>query len=194
MIKTSLESIVQKKQVVFSYLLLAICLITIITKITLYVYTKRKYIETQSILVKASMEDHRNDIFVTMGTFIGIISSYFGIYIVDSIIGILISSWIIIVGIKLLKESYIVLMDTSLDEKIYNEIIEFVELDDSVLHVDDILSKPVGNKYIIILKISMDGDISLEKAHNIGGRIKENLIKKYDFIIDVIIHINPHTI
>ncbi len=40
----------------------------------------------------------------------------------------------------------------------------------------------------------MDGDMKLEKAHNIGGKIKEDLINKYDFITDVITHINPHSI
>lgn len=194
MIKTSIESIVHKKEVVFSYTLLVICVVTIFTKVILYIYTKKKYKETNSILVKASMEDHRNDIFVTVGTLIGVISSYFGIYIVDSIIGIIISFWIIYVGINLLRDSYIVLMDTSLDEKAYEEIIKLVESNENILHVDDVLSKPVGNKYIIILKISMDGDMKLEKAHNIGGKIKEDLINKYDYITDVITHINPHTI
>ena len=194
MIKTSIESIVQKKAVIFSYTLLVICVVTIFTKVILYIYTKNKYKETNSILVKASMEDHRNDIFVTVGTLIGVVSSYFGIYIVDSIIGIIISFWIIYVGINLLRDSYIVLMDTSLDEKAYEEIIKLVESDENILHVDDVLSKPVGNKYIIILKISMDGDMKLEKAHNIGGKIKEDLINKYDYITDVITHINPHTI
>lgn len=194
MIKTSIESIVHKKEVVFSYTLLVICVVTIFTKVILYIYTKNKYKETNSILVKASMEDHRNDIFVTVGTLIGVISSYFGIYIVDSIIGIIISFWIIYVGINLLRDSYIVLMDTSLDEKAYEEIIKLVESNENILHVDDVLSKPVGNKYIIILKISMDGDMKLEKAHNIGGKIKEDLINKYDYITDVITHINPHTI
>lgn len=194
MVKTSLESIIYKKKVIFSYTLLVICLVTIFIKAILYIYTKKKYKETNSILVKASMEDHRNDIFVTGGTLIGVISSYFGIYIVDALVGIFISFWIIYVGIKLLRDSYIVLMDTSLEEKVYEEIINQVESDENILHVDDILSKPVGNKYIIILKISMDGDMKLEKAHNIGGKIKEDLINKYDFITDVITHINPHTI
>lgn len=194
MIKTSIESIVNKKAVIFSYTLLIICVVTIFIKVILYIYTQNKYKETNSILVKASMEDHRNDIFVTVGTLIGVISSYFGIYIVDSIIGISISFWIIYVGINLLRDSYIVLMDTSLDEKAYEEIIKLVESDENILHVDDVLSKPVGNKYIIILKISMDGDMKLEKAHNIGGKIKEDLINKYDYITDVITHINPHTL
>lgn len=194
MIKTSLQSIILKSKVDVSLVLFVICIVTIVTKLILFVYTGKKQKETNSILIKASNEDHRNDIFVTIGTLIGIISSYFGFYFIDGIVGILISLWIIVVGIKLLRESYIVLMDTSLDDKTYREIIEFVEEDERILHVDEVLSKPVGNRHIIILKVSMDGDMSLEKAHNIGGKIKEDLMNKFEFICDVIIHINPHTI
>ena len=132
--------------------------------------------------------------FVTLGTLIGILASYFGFYCIDGVIGILISLWIIFVGIRLLKESYIILMDTSLDEKIYNEITTIVQNEKEVLHVDEILSKPVGNSYIIILKISMNGNLTLENAHNIGGKIKDDLMNQYDFICDVIMHINPHTV
>lgn len=194
MIKTSAESIILKSKVKFSWLLLVICLVTIFTKFILFIYTNKKNKETSSILIKASSEDHRNDMFLTIGTLIGIISSYFGLYFLDGIVGILISLWIIFVGIKLLRESYVVLMDTSLDDSTYKYIISFVEDDDRILHVDEVLSKPVGNRHIIILKVSMDGDMSLEKAHNIGGKIKEDLMNKFDFICDVIIHINPHTI
>ncbi len=194
MIKTSTESIILKSKVNFSWLLLVICLVTIFTKFILFIYTNKKNKETSSILIKASSEDHRNDMFLTIGTLIGIISSYFGLYFLDGIVGILISLWIIFVGIKLLRESYVVLMDTSLDDSTYKDIISFVENDDRILHVDEVLSKPVGNRHIIILKVSMDGDMSLEKAHNIGGKIKEDLMNKFDFICDVIIHINPHTI
>ena len=194
MIKTSTESIILKSKVNFSWLLLVICLVTIFTKFILFIYTNKKNKETSSILIKASSEDHRNDMFLTIGTLIGIISSYFGLYFLDGIVGILISLWIIFVGIKLLRESYVVLMDTSLDDSTYKDIISFVENDDRILHVDEVLSKPVGNRHIIILKVSMDGDMSVEKAHNNGGKLKEDLMNKFDFICDVIIHINPHTI
>lgn len=194
MIKQSIESIILKKQLEFSYLLLIICIVTIVIKFILFMYTNKKNKETKSILISASREDHRNDIFVTTGTLIGIIASFMGLYFVDGIVGILISLWIIFVGIKLLKESYIILMDTSLDDKKYSEIIQFVESNKDILHVDKVLSKPVGNRYIIILKVSMDGNLSLEKTHNIGGKIKEELINKFEYICDVIIHINPHII
>lgn len=194
MVKTSIESIVNKNRVNVSIFLVLVCIVTILIKLFLFLYAYRKNKETESILIKVSKEDHRNDMFVTLGTLIGILASYFGFYFIDGVIGILISLWIIFVGIRLLKESYIILMDTSLDEKIYNEITTIVQNEKEVLHVDEILSKPVGNRYIIILKISMNGNLTLENAHNIGGKIKDDLMNQYDFICDVIMHINPHTV
>ena len=194
MVKTSIESIVNKNRVNVSIFLVLVCIVTILIKLFLFLYAYRKNKETESILIKVSKEDHRNDMFVTLGTLIGILASYFGFYFIDGVIGILISLWIIFVGIRLLKESYIILMDTSLDEKIYNEITTIVQNEKEVLHVDEILSKPVGNSYIIILKISMNGNLTLENAHNIGGKIKDDLMNQYDFICDVIMHINPHTV
>lgn len=194
MVKTSIESIVNKNRVNVSIFLVLVCIVTILIKLFLFLYAYRKNKETESILIKVSKEDHRNDMFVTLGTLIGILASYFGFYFIDGVIGILISLWIIFVGIRLLKESYIILMDTSLDEKTYNEITTIVQNEKEVLHVDEILSKPVGNRYIIILKISMNGNLTLENAHNIGGKIKDDLMNQYDCICDVIMHINPHTV
>ena len=138
------------------------------------------------------MEDHRIDMLVTTGTLIGIISSFLGAYYVDGIVGCIISLWIGYVGVKLFKSSYDVLMDTDIDEtkkeEICNEILKYEE----ILHVDSLNSKPVGDRYIIILKISMNGDVSLNEAHRIAGMLKEDLMNKFEYIYDIITHSNPH--
>lgn len=192
MINSSIESIINKNELSFSYYLIIVCLVTIITKLFLFIYAKYKYKSSKSILIKASMEDHRNDIFVTIGTLIGIISSFLGAYYVDGIVGCIISLWIGYVGVKLFKSSYDVLMDTDIDEtkkeEICNEILKYEE----ILHVDSLNSKPVGDRYIIILKISMNGDVSLNEAHRIAGMLKEDLMNKFEYIYDIITHINPH--
>ena len=61
-----------------------------------------------------------------------------------------------------------------------------------MLHVDSVATKPVGQKYIIMLKISMNGNMTIFDSHKISGIIKENIKKKYHFVYDIIIHINPH--
>ena len=108
-------SLTTNKQVIFSYKLIFVCLITIITKLILYLYTKKIYTKEKNILIKSSMLDHRNDIFLTTTVLISVILVKYGFNFVDSIMGIIISIWFLLTGIKLFKESYNVLMDISLD-------------------------------------------------------------------------------
>lgn len=192
MINSSIESIINKAHIEFSIWLIVVCIITILVKVLLYFYTKFKSRKYNSLLIQASMEDHRNDVFVTLGTIIGIISSYFGFYFIDGIVGILISCWIAYAGFNLFKSAYKVLMDTNIDEEKQQEIIKKVLEFKDILHVDSIISKPIGNKNIIILKVSMDGNMTINLSHDIAGKIKDDLINKFDYIYDVIIHINPH--
>lgn len=192
MINSSIESIINKAHIEFSIWLIVVCIITILVKVLLYFYTKFKSRKYNSLLIQASMEDHRNDVFVTLGTIIGIISSYFGFYFIDGIVGILISCWIAYAGFNLFKSAYKVLMDTNIDEEKQQEIIKKVLEFKDILHVDSIISKPIGNKNIIILKVSMDGNMTINLSHDIAGKIKDDLINQFDYIYDVIIHINPH--
>ena len=96
------------------------------------------------------------------------------------------------VGVKLFLSAYKILMDTSLDQEKLNDIIAFIEKDDDILHVDSIVSKPIGENYIIIVKLSMDGMLTLDYVHKVIGKIKNEIVNNYDFISDVIIHANPH--
>lgn len=192
MINRSIESIIYKSKLEFSIWLIVVCIVTILVKLSLYLYTKTKGNKYNSLLLKASMEDHRNDVFVTIGTIIGIVASYLGFYYIDGIFGIIISSWIAYTGFNLFKSSYKVLMDTNIDDEKQSQIINKVMEFSDILHVDSIISKPIGNKNIIILKVSMDGNMTINLSHDIAGKIKDTLISNFEYIYDVIIHINPH--
>lgn len=192
MLKNSIFSIVNKNVLNFSYTLVFVCFITILVKLFLYIYSRSVYNKNKSILVKASLEDHRNDMIITGGTLIGIFCSYKGLYFVDGVVGSLISIWIASVGIKLAKNSYEILMDTDLSDKQKEDIIKISEDFEEVIHVDSVRAKPTGDKYIVILKISMDGNLTLSKSHKISGMIKERLLKELNYLCDVIIHVNPH--
>lgn len=192
MLNNSIQSIILNQKLEFSVFLVFVCLATILTKFLLFIYTRLKYNKFNSILIKASMEDHRNDMIVTLGTLIGIISSLAGIYFLDGVIGAMISVWIGYVGVKLFFDAYKVLIDTTISKEEKENIKELSKNYPEILHVDSIATKPVGDKSIIILKISMNGDKTLKECHKISGKLKYDIMQKFDYVYDVIIHINPH--
>ena len=112
--------------IVFSWWLIVVCIITIITKLCLYIYTKTMYKKYNNILLEASMQDHRNDCVITTFTLISILLSLKGIDWFDSVVGIGISAWICKTGIEIFMESYNILMDKSIDENTKDIILDLI--------------------------------------------------------------------
>ena len=90
-IKNAIVTYINKTPINFNYYLVIVCIITIITKFSLFLYTNILYKKDKNILVKANSKDHRNDCFITILTLISSICGLYGYFIVDIIIGIIIS-------------------------------------------------------------------------------------------------------
>ncbi len=192
MLRECINSIIENQKVYFSIWLIVIATINILMKLALYIYTKFKYTKNNDILLKAAMEDHRNDMLLTSCTIISSIFSYYNISTIDGIIGSIISIWILIVGIKLFYCSYKVLIDTSMSREIHDEIMNEILKNEDITNIDDLISKPVGDKYILILRISMKKEKTINESHSIAKEIKNNLLNKNIYLMDVITHINPN--
>ena len=59
-----------------------------------------------------------------------------------------------------------------------------------VNHIDEVKSKPTGDKHILIVKISVDPNMTVLESHKIAGMIRDKM-RKNDKIYDTIVHINP---
>ena len=186
----SFVSLFNPSSVSFPYLLILVCVITIITKFSLYLYTKIIYKKTNSILMQALQKDHRNDSIVTTFTLISVILNIFGIYWFDGVVGIGISILICVSGIKIFIESYNVLMDASIDNKTKEKILDITKKYKDIQKVDHFSSTPVGYKYLISLSIYIDGNMSTYDSHAIADKLEKEL-NALEPIYLAIIHVNP---
>lgn len=189
MIKNAILSMMSNSTVNVSIFLILVCVVTILVKFSLMMYSKSQYKKTDSILIRCNMEDHRNDMFVTFGVLIGITCSKVGFYFVDGIIGILISIWIVIVAIKIIYPACLVLIDTQSNfiDEAKREVQNFKE----IKSIDKFYISPVGDKYLAIIEISMDKEKSLSEVHEYIDKIEKKLYEKFKSIIDINIHVNP---
>lgn len=186
----SVLSLVYKKTFIFSWFLVLVCIVTIITKFSLYLYTKRLYKKYEDLLLKANMTDHRNDCILTLGTLTSILFGLIGFYWLDGIVGIIISIWIFYTGIKIFIESYNVLMDKSIDNKTKDIILDLIDNYKEIKKVDEIYSTPVGYQYIVTITIYVDGNMSTFDSHKIADELEKN-VEAIDNISNAIIHVNP---
>ena len=187
----SIISIIYGNVVDYSILLIAICTITIIIKIILFLYSRFVYKKYDNLLVKSNMLDHRNDIIITFFTLVAIVLTKYGIYWFDSVVGTLISIWIFIVGIKIFHESYVVLMDTAIDNESKNKILGIIKSYDDVKRIGDIYSIPIGYNYIIVITIYVDGRMHTATSHSLADEIEGKILKSNERITNVIVHIEP---
>ena len=174
----------------YSIYLIIVCIITILTKIFLFIYTSKLNKKYNNILLKANSKDHFNDCIITSFTLISIMLSSIGIYWVDGIVGLGIAIWICYTGLRIFVESYNVLMDISIDENTKDIILDLIHNYKEIKSVENIYSTPSGYKYIIILTICLDGNMTTFDSHNLADSLERD-IKLLDNVSNVIIHVNP---
>ena len=187
----SVMSIINQNKLMFSWNLVIVIVITIITKICLYLYARSIYKKNGNLLVKSNMLDHRNDIFITFSTLIAIIFFFFYIYWLDGVVGTLIAIWIFISGVKIYKESYDVLMDQAIDKESKNKILKIIKSFKEIKRIGNIYSIPIGYKYLIVITIFVDGNMKTYNSHNIADKIEDEIGKNVLNVEKVIVHIEP---
>lgn len=190
-ISGSVTALMAGERMEFSFWLVAVAVVTIVTKGVLFVYARRKGKQFGSLLIEANAKDHRNDVLVTSGTLVAIVLSLAGQHWADGVVGIVISCWIIYSGYTILRDAAKVLMDANADvdmlDDYKNEILEIPGVD----HLDSVVAKPVGANYILIVKISVDREMNVLQSHSIAKRVELHLMEERPEIEDVIVHINP---
>lgn len=187
----SLQSLINQEQFTFSIWLVIICIITIITKLALYLYTKNIAKKYNNLLMKANCEDHKNDCIVTTLNLLAILLGCIEIYFIDGIVGIGISIWIIITGITIFKESYDILMDKSIDDKTKELVYEIIKDHDTVKGIKDFHSAPVGYQYQIFFTIQVDGNLKTFESHEIANHLEKEITKKIPEVFLTVIHVDP---
>ena len=190
-ISGSADSLIQQSALEFSWWLVGVAAVTIGAKACLYVFCNKKSRQYKSVLIKANAQDHRNDVFVTSGTLLAIFLSLLGLHWVDGVIGIAISCWIIYSGLLIIKDSAGVLMDTGSDAKTLEEYKDEILKIGGIDHIDSVSTKPVGAKIILIVKVSVDKNMTVIESHKIAKAIELEMMRDRPEIDDVIVHINP---
>lgn len=190
-IKGIIQTFIEKEKFTFSIWLIIVCITTIITKFSLYLYTHYLYKKFNNILIDANSKDHRNDCLVTISTLISIIFSLKGIYWIDKVVGIIISLWIAYTGVKLFIESYDVLMDKSLDNLTKEKVYQIIKKHKEVVKINHFNSTPVGYEYQISFTIYVDGNLTTYKSHEIANKLEKEIKKNIPEIYLTVIHVNP---
>ena len=190
-LKDSLVSLINQNTYQYSIWLVIICIITIIIKIGLYIYTNKLSKKYNNLLIKANSKDHLIDSIITTFNLISCLLAKSNIYILDPIIGIGISIWIIYTAIHIFKESYNVLMDKSISNETKQKVLDTIKKHQEVKKINHFNSTPIGYQYQISFTIFVDGNLSTYESHDIADKLEKEITNNNDDIYLTVIHVNP---
>ncbi|MBN2658332.1 MAG: cation transporter [Spirochaetales bacterium] len=160
------------------------------TLLALYKFHTGK--KTDSPMLIADGKNMRNDIIISMTVLIGLIfTRILGIALIDSIIALLVSFWIIGVAFSIFRETSLELMDSIDDKEIYNRIFEAAERVDGALNPHKMRIRKMNRFYVVDIDIEVDGSLTVKEGHDISLRLDEEIRTSIDNIYDIMIHIEP---
>ncbi len=169
-----------------------VTIFSIFGKLALALYQYKQGKKVNSSLLTANAINMRNDVLISTGVLVGLIFTFIlKLPVLDTVTGLLISLFIIKSSVSIFIDSNVVLMDGVKDVTVYNKIFEAVEQVAGVSRPHRVRSQMIGNMYMIVLDVEVDGDISLNKAHEIAEEVEKSIKEAVENVYDIVVHVEP---
>ena len=170
---------------------LGITAVSILLNEWLYHYTKRIAKITRSKLLLANAWHQRSDAFSSIVVLIGIGAVMLGYPLADAIAAILVALLVIKIGLNLMIEGIKELVDTALPENLVAEIRTVIYDIDGVEDIHLLRTRYMGEDALIDAHIIVDPRISVSEGHRIGDMVRDELIARFDDVMEVLVHVDP---
>jgi len=191
--KTSLHNLINFSVLIIpSKIALYVTGISIAGKIILAFFLIKNGKQINSNMLIANGKNMQNDVLISSGVLIGLLFAIiFKFSIVDSILAILISIWIMFSAIKIFLETNAELMDGVKDQSIYNSIFKAVKQTNKAINPHRTRVRKLSSLFVIDMDIEVEGHLTINEAHEIAKEAEKNIKKKIENVYDVIIHLEP---
>ena len=173
---------------------LAVLVVTVIIKETLYRYTIRFGQKVESTAVKTDAWHHRMDALTSVAAFIGISVALIGgekWQSADDWAALVACALIAANGIRLARPAFYEIMDTAPGGKIVRSIRVVASSVPGVVEVEKCRARKMGLDYYVDLHAGVDGNISVHQGHDIAHRVKAAIQQSDSRVADVLVHIEP---
>ena len=170
---------------------LGIATVSILVNEWLYHYTKGIAKKTRSKLLLANAWHQRSDAITSVVVLFGIGAVMLGYPLADAIAAIVVALMIAKIGLNLVLESIKELVDTSLPPKLVAEIRNIIIGIDGVEGIHLLRTRQMGEDALIDAHIVVDPRITVSEGHSIGNTVRDELIRRFDDVMDVLVHVDP---
>jgi cation diffusion facilitator family transporter len=176
-----------------------VAVISYISKVVLYRYSKKIGEEQNSKAIEAIAYDHKADIVASIAAAIGVLLSIIGEKLTinillygDKVATIIVAYLIFKIAKEMVSEAFDILLERNIDLEILREYREIIASFSEVKRIDRLRAREHGHYILVDLRISIDYDKTIKEGHDLSRKIKKKLMAKHDNINEVLIHLNPY--
>jgi len=170
---------------------LGIAALSILLNEWLYQYTKRIAKTTRSKLLMANAWHQRSDALSSLVVLCGIGGVLLGYPFADAIAAVIVALMVAKIGLGLVLDSIKELVDTSLPPAVVAEIRDVIMAIDGVEGIHLLRTRQMGEDAYIDAHIVVDPRITVSEGHCIGDAVRDELINRFDDVLDVLVHVDP---
>jgi cation diffusion facilitator family transporter len=176
-----------------SMLAIYVTLISILGKLSLSLYLHKTGKSVHSSMLLANARNMQNDVLISIAVFIGLVFTFvLKMPILDTVTALVVSIWIMKVGLQIFFQSNTELMDGMKDPILYCELFAAVKQVEGAQNPHRVRVRKIGNLNMISMDVEVDPDITVTEAHEIARKV-ENIIKEsLPNVYDIVVHIEPY--
>jgi len=167
--------------------------VSIALKEALFHYTVHTGRRIKSQLIMANAWHHRSDALSSVAVFLGVAGTRIkpSWHILDSFAALLVSFFIVKVGLEILRIALREFIDTAPQPEIISKIEQCAFTVDGVLDTHDLRVRTSGGFYQMEIHIVVDGQLTVAEGHRIAKAVESCLVKDVDNLDRIIVHVDP---
>lgn len=174
---------------------LIVLVLVIITKETLFRIVLKVGKNVNSIAVKNDAWHHRSDAITSAAAFIGISIALIGgsgYESADDFAALFASTIIIFSAYRIFKPALYELLDTAPPAHIIQKVRNVADHVENVKGIEKCFVRKMGFEYFVDIHVLVNANLPVHTGHQIAHRVKDELMREYSNISDVLVHIEPY--
>jgi len=188
---TSIRSIIEGEITEPAMIALLVLLVSISANEVLYRYCMCVGIQADSLAIISAAKEDRSDSLTSIAALIGVVGAKLGAYILDPIAAIFVGLVITHSGYEVISEAVKGMMDTDVEPREKERIIETVLGIKGVREVSGFKAHKSGQKFILNLKVGVDFRTGIKKAKKITDEVKKSVMSAEKNIANIKVKLLP---
>lgn len=191
-LRDTLQKIFSNETVSIDPLGAGVGVVSALVMLGVYFYNLRLAKRAKSKALKAAAKDNLSDVVTSLGTSIAIAASAFNYPIVDKIVAIIITFFILKTAYDIFMESSFSLSD-GFDDSLLEDYEKAILKLPKIARVKYQRGRTYGSNIYLDVVLEMNPDLSVYESHAITEEV-ENLLKEEFGVFDIDVHVEPSSI